>query len=303
MKRTIYLFILAILPLNLIFGQYQNQRYIDYINRYKNLAIKEQAKYGIPAYITLAQALVESNAGHSMLAVKAKNHFGIKCGSNWNGRTINKDDDNIADCFRSYRSVAESYEDHSLFLKRQRYQSLYSIPTDDYKAWAKELKRLGYATDRQYDTKLIKIIEDYNLDAIKYEEISYNRPTIYDNAKVYDTNALLIPTDNNGIRCYILQKDATIREIAQVLRKRNTKMLLYYNDMFEDGWLKAGTYVYTSKKRAKADEKYRSHYVLGGESMHTISQKYGITLKAIYKINNLKYGTPAKEGMVLFLQR
>ncbi len=299
-----------------VFSQRQNQSYLDYIEKYKSLAIKEQYRHGIPASITMAQAIIESNAGQSMLAVKGKNHFGIKCGNNWTGKTIHKDDDNIKDCFRSYSEVIDSYEDHSLFLKRDRYSSLYAIPIKDYKAWANELKRLGYATDPNYANKLIKIIEDYQLDNLVYSNYSsdtqtadntYNNHNTSNIAEEYssystDVNDLLVATTNNGKKCYKLKKDATIQRIANSLNKTNIKTLLYYNDMYKDDVLKAGTFVYTSKKRNKADGRYRSYSVKDGDSMHSISQHFGITLKALYKLNNMPYGVAAEEGMILFLQ-
>lgn len=316
MKRVFVIILSVFVAIN-VMGQAQNKRFLEYISKYKHLAIKEQYLYGIPASITMAQALIESNAGQSMLAVKGRNHFGIKCGSNWTGKTILKDDDNIQDCFRSYNKVIESYEDHSQFLKRSRYASLYNIPLKDYKAWARELKRLGYATDPNYANKLIKIIEDYNLNDLIYESyvddgsISGEIATNEGNEQVrrntadstFDYSDLLTKTKNNGRTCYILKKDATIAEVAAAINKRNINTLLYYNDMFEDFTLKAGTFVYVSKKRNKGDERYRSYNVKEGDSMHSISQHFGITLKALYKINNLTYGTPATEGMTLFLQR
>ena len=155
MRRIIFSGFLMLLSCGL-FAQRQFQSYLDYIEKYKSLAIKEQYRHGIPASITMAQAIIESNAGESMIAVKGKNHFGIKCGGNWSGKTIYKDDDKRHDCFRSYSDVLDSYEDHSQFLKRDRYASLFKIPVKDYKAWARELKRLGYATDPNYANKLIK---------------------------------------------------------------------------------------------------------------------------------------------------
>ena len=115
-------------------------------------------------------------------------------------------------------------------------------------------------------------------------------------------NELYAETTNNGRKCYRLKRDANLHQVARALHKTNMKMLLYYNDMYKDNTLRAGTFVYVSKKRGKADERYRSYMVKEGDSMHSVAQQFGITLKALYKLNNLPYGTPAEDGMTLFLQ-
>ncbi len=138
--------------------------YREYIDRYANLAIEQQALYGIPASITLAQGLLESDCGKSVLATTANNHFGIKCGGTWNGPSMAHDDDAPQECFRSYESVEQSYVDHSLFLlERPRYKSLFLLDAYDYKGWATGLKAAGYATNPTYAEQLIKIIEDNQL--------------------------------------------------------------------------------------------------------------------------------------------
>ena len=287
-----------------ILAQY-NPKYEAYIAKYRELAIREQHFHGIPASIKMAQALLESAAGESMLATKGMNHFGIKCGANWPGKTINKDDDNIQDCFRKYAKVEESYSDHSLFLKRQRYAFLFDLPLDDYKGWAEGLKSAGYATDKNYASKLIKIIEDYNLNALvyeKYDEKKERRDENY-NARYNDNSSIskiLTKQENNGIKCYKLRKDATIAEIAKVLGK-SEKSLLFYNDMFEDRILKSDTFVYVAKKAGK-NVGVRYHIVKDGDSMHKIAQQYGITLKSLYKINRITYGASAVLGQTLFLK-
>lgn len=134
-----------------------------YIFQYKDIAIKEMEQYGIPASITLSQALLESGNGNSRLAKQANNHFGIKCTSNWQGKTILKDDDNENDCFRVYNNPEESFRDHSEFLLRKRYAPLFELDKNDYKGWASGLKRAGYATNPKYAELLISLIERYEL--------------------------------------------------------------------------------------------------------------------------------------------
>ncbi len=134
-----------------------------YIETYSDVAVHKMQQHGIPASITLAQGILESAAGTSDLAVKANNHFGIKCHKSWNGKTYHKDDDSRDECFRKYKSSIESFEDHSQFLKAARYADLYKLKVTDYKAWAYGLKKAGYATNPQYANRLIRIIEEYNL--------------------------------------------------------------------------------------------------------------------------------------------
>lgn len=142
----------------------------DYIERFKAIAVEEMLKNGIPASITLAQGLLESGNGNGMLAIKANNHFGIKCNSTWTGPTILKDDDAPNECFRVYESPEQSYRDHSEFLKRERYAFLFELDRNDYKGWANGLKKAGYATNPKYADLLITIIERYGLDQYDREE-------------------------------------------------------------------------------------------------------------------------------------
>lgn len=136
----------------------------SYIERFKKIAVKEMDQYGIPASITLAQGLFESGNGNSELAKIANNHFGIKCTSDWNGKSYYKNDDRDNDCFRVYNNPEDSYRDHSEFLKRKRYAFLFELDKNDYKGWAYGLKQAGYATNPKYPELLISVIERYRLD-------------------------------------------------------------------------------------------------------------------------------------------
>ena len=145
-------------------AQSRNRLYMQYIDTYKDLAIRHQKKYKIPASITLAQGLLESGAGRGTLARKSNNHFGIKCHNKWTGARVYHDDDAKGECFRKYKHPEDSYEDHSLFLTRNmRYAQLFELKSTDYKGWARGLQRCGYATDKAYASKLIQIIELYDL--------------------------------------------------------------------------------------------------------------------------------------------
>ena len=136
---------------------------LSYIEQYKGIAIREMNQYGIPASIKLAQALLESGNGNSYLAREANNHFGIKCGGVWTGKSVRRADDNPNDCFRVYDNPEQSFKDHSQFLLRKRYEKLFALDKDDYRGWAKGLKEAGYATNPRYPDLLIDLIERYSL--------------------------------------------------------------------------------------------------------------------------------------------
>ena len=164
-----------------------DRRTIAYISNYAEIAIDEMKRYHIPASITLAQGILESGNGLSQLALKSNNHFGVKCHKGWKGDFVRHDDDKDQECFRKYEKVSTSYRDHSKFLvERSRYSFLFDYKKTDYKSWAKGLKKAGYATDKQYPDKLIKIIENYNLnhfdkiDAVKKRskkaQVSFVKP-------------------------------------------------------------------------------------------------------------------------------
>lgn len=163
----------VIVPVNIPYSE----RVANYINEYAEIAKEEMLQYGIPASITLAQGILESGAGAGELTLKANNHFGIKCHTGWEGDRVYHDDDERGECFRKYNDPKYSYRDHSLFLtQRSRYQELFRLRKDDYKGWAKGLRKAGYATDPKYPDKLIGIIERYNLtshdDAVLGKRVS-----------------------------------------------------------------------------------------------------------------------------------
>ncbi len=160
-------------------GSSLNSFTMDYIEKYKNIAIDKMVEYKIPASITLAQGILESGNGLSTLARKSNNHFGIKCHNNWKGKRVYHDDDKRNECFRKYPNPEGSFDDHSLFLTtRGRYDGLFDLKTDDYKGWAKGLKKAGYATDRKYPKKLISFIENFDLyeyDALVLDQKGYKK--------------------------------------------------------------------------------------------------------------------------------
>ena len=165
MKKATLILTALLLSLSMA-AQKLNPDYLAYIEQWKATALQNQAEYGIPASIIMAQALLESSAGSSELAVNANNHFGIKCTNEWLGGVYYHDDDSKGECFRQYGDAAESFKDHALFLQRPRYATCFEIAIEDYEGWAHRLKACGYATDKNYAPKLIKIIEEYRLDTL-----------------------------------------------------------------------------------------------------------------------------------------
>ena len=185
----------------------------DYINDYKDLAVEEMKLYNIPASITLSQGILESSNGESMLATKANNHFGIKCHSSWQGDRVFHDDDEKGECFRKYNNVEDSYRDHSLFLANSsRYSFLFDIPIQNYKSWAKGLKKAGYATNPKYSKLLINIIKRYNLDQYDkaddffrkfYFSSSYGLPYLYGIGINYINKKYYLSLDLNSSYIYL----------------------------------------------------------------------------------------------------
>lgn len=266
-------------------AQQRYAQYDAYVEQYKDLAIEQMRKHGIPASITLAQGILESGAGKSMLAVRANNHFGIKCHTEWKGGRIYKDDDSRNECFRVYGSARESYEDHSQFLKRQRYARLYTYDPLDYKAWAKGLKACGYATLPTYAERLIKVIETYELYRYDRGE-SGSRRTHQPSQNVNYVNHNHQPYLVNDVVCYRGEQGDDWDVLARELGIKKKK-LLKYNECEDTYTQVVGMNIFTKKKKSKADKRYKNywHKVRRGDSMYSISQMYGVKIKNLYKMN------------------
>lgn len=286
MRRIRFLFILLLLATSFNVGAQTgiNVQQIAYINKYKDLAIEQMHRHGIPASITLAQGILESRAGLSDLATKGNNHFGIKC-HGWAGRTVYHDDDESQECFRAYNSARESYEDHSMFLVRSaRYKQLFQLKPTDYKGWAYGLKACGYATNPRYAYSLIELIERYNLhdfDTGKRHSSGYTQQTA-NNAQehriyIYNKNLYVVARKGDTFKSLATELDMSYRKLARI------------NERNKDDVLAEGDIVYLKKKQNKALRQFKNqpHTVAPGESIYSIAQKYGIRLKAIYKKNNL----------------
>ena len=301
MKLTIRIFCLLFFIATLAEAATQRKipSYEKYIKTYSALAIEQQKKYKIPASITLAQGLLESGAGQSDLARRSNNHFGIKCHSDWRGGRVYHDDDLRGECFRKYKRVEDSWEDHSKFLKRSRYDRLFQLKITDYKGWARGLQKCGYATDRAYANKLIKVIEDYEL--YRYDTGKVHKSTRQEKKKLkYPTVKYTIYRTYGLLYVYAKENDS-FDQIAQNL-DFPVKDLKKFNEVPEDFPLQKGDIVYIEKKKKKADKPNYDHVVQVGESMHSIAQKYGIQIKSLYKMNKKDKDYVPEEGDVLKLR-
>ena len=293
MKRYL-ITVLTIFVCLAIQAQTRNKQYEDYIKKYRELAVDEMKKYHIPASITLAQGLLESGAGQSTLARKSNNHFGIKCGSDWNGKTVSHDDDARGECFRAYKHPKQSYEDHSKFLAgRPRYASLFKLKITDYKGWARGLKKAGYATNPRYADQLIDIIELYDLD--KYDKKG-GLKWMKENPNPHQ------PYIANDLVYIVVRAGDSWKSISKEFDISQSK-LRKYNDLYKGYILQVGDILYLEKKNKKAGKEHIVHVLRAGESMYSISQKYGIRLKNLYKLNKMNAEDPAPEvGTILRLR-
>jgi len=295
---------------------------IMYIDKFDQDAVAEMIRSGVPASITLAQGMLESDYGNSKLAKEARNHFGIKCHSKWKGGKFYMDDDAKHECFRVYNSVYDSYVDHSNFLKRnQRYSFLFGLKKTDYKGWAKGLKKAGYATNPKYPALLIGIIENNNLsrfdrmdkgDLKKLGKSSKGTASTFKSEPVKKGGKVVpkpktpskdtkIRISKNKIKFIYSQTGDTPKIIADRYDLGHWQ-ILNYNDVKRDSKIPAGTPIYLQPKRNKFKGGGESHIVKKGESLWSISQAYGIKLKKLAKRNGLEKGQNPKVGTRLKLK-
>ena len=284
----------------------------EYISLWKDEAILQMRAHGIPASITLAQAILESGDGNSDLARKSNNHFGIKC-HDWKGKKVYHDDDKRHECFRKYDTAHQSFEDHSIFLKRSRYAFLYDYKVTDYKAWAKGLKQAGYATNPKYPDLLIRLIEENNLTQYDKQALSkdYNpaKPNKPAPRPAKEGDAIVITiargknifVSDNNIKYIVTESTTTPAKLAEEMDMGKWQ-ISKYNDLDKSATIEEGTRIYIQPKRNKS-KKHSTHTVATGETLHTISQLYGVKEKKILKFSGLPKGHNVKPGEVLKLSR
>lgn len=315
-----------------------------YIEMFAPLAVEEMYRSGVPASITLAQGLLESRSGLSDLAVKGNNHFGIKCHNTWTGRKMYYDDDALGECFRKYDSPEESFRDHSDFLRyRDRYKFLFDLETTDYKGWAYGLKKAGYATDSDYPSKLIRLIEEYRL--YEYDKSPYgeNRNPAFDEQKLKkkkrkkDTAEDIpqsLPESPSKIEAIKLIDNSSKSEFRFSLSRQMYSMngvpfvysargesyasiaktfglfpreILKFNDIWQsvdmDRELPAGTLIYIQPKKNEAARGLEKHVIENGDSMWAISQRYGVKMAKLYRMNGLNGNYIPREGDIILLRK
>lgn len=307
-KSVLLLLINLTVTVTMVFSQRLSR--LEYIQNYQVLAIKEMNRSGIPASIKMAQACLESDDGNSRLANISNNHFGIKCKSDWNGQYVLFDDDEKNECFRKYSTVEESYTDHTNFLlNNSRYAFLFSFSPTDYKSWAKGLKTAGYATDRHYPERLVKIIEEYELYRLD-EKISPEELQVYEQKKIgqtFDNQLTINPYGSrkveiiNGLKTVVARDGDTFEIIAQEFGLK-TWEIYRFND-YRSGYQPVENEVlYIQNKRYRA-QKDQPTYVAGpDDTMHFISQRFGIRLRPLYSRNGMKTGQKPQPGQVINLR-
>ena len=336
MRCFVKILLLATLLFAVSTESYAQTAQEKYIDAYAELAVQEMYRSGVPASITLAQGMLESGNGRSELAVKANNHFGIKCHNGWLGGRVYHDDDAKGECFRKYTHVSQSYRDHSDFLRyRDRYKFLFDLKPTDYKGWAYGLKKAGYATDPSYPTKLIRLIEDYRLYQYDTKSASFGNsgksvgnkvrgvrtpetvterplsPTVIEHSEPvseqvrkkyfqFDTSRQMF--SRNGVPFILASEGETYQSIARSYGLF-LKELLRFNDLKESVTLRPGTVVYLQPKKNCAVKGLDMHVMESGETLRDIAQRYGIKLDKIYRLNGWYKGFKPKEGDCIKLRK
>jgi LysM repeat protein len=329
----------AILSITLFFlmGHVVAQRMTpqQYIETYKDAAIAQMKRLGVPASIILAQGILETESGNSDLVKRSNNHFGIKCKSSWKGESVRHTDDAPNECFRKYTSAMESYQDHSDYLYNSpRYESLFKLSPTDYKSWAYGLKKAGYATNPQYPQILISNIEKYNLQ-------QYNEPAsgerMTDQASIQVAEPLMEASNTTSVQNIPSQVGASVvvekepnafkklfsnkkntskqyfNNLKAVMAFKGTSLLaiatendialsklLEYNDLTDDGLLDADQWIYLEKKHKEGNS--NTHTALQNETLHQVSQFYAVQLDQLALYNQLNVNAIIKKGQTIYLK-
>ena len=321
--KKLPLILIFLLLSDFIFGQ-SSEVVRNYITTYKDIAMQEMQRTGVPAAITLAQGIHETGAGQSDLVRKSNNHFGIKCKSEWVGESVSHDDDARGECFRKYNDPLESYRDHSDFLKnRSHYAFLFKLDPTDYEAWSYGLKKAGYATNPKYPQILIKLIRDYGLQdytLIALEQKTSNsdvvltsNPNNIQNESSSDAKGInspqlgIIPATNYPAGIFKINETKVIwitqgTSYLKVAEENNVSLakLFEFNDMKGLDIALIDHLMFLQRKRKKGAAEF--HIVGFGETLYNIAQKEGIRMESLLDYNFLKEGMQPKAGEKLYLQ-
>lgn len=321
MKKLLVLFFTAVICFSV--KAQNNDAVTTYINQYRQLAIDEMIRTGVPASITLAQGILESNCGRSSLTQQSNNHFGIKCKTDWSGTYVFHDDDVRHECFRSYSCAEDSYRDHSDFLKnRPNYASLFSIDVTDYSAWAYGLKAAGYATNPVYATSLIETIERYGLADITLAGLQQNNEVTIASSPVkmheefaFETPSKIVVEQSVVNKPAIVYPEGifAINQTKVIYAKAGTSLLalankfniaygrlIAFNDMSDGDILRQATLIYLEKKPKRGSKDF--HIVVPNENLYDVAQNEGVQLQSLLAYNNFQKNNPLKPGDKIILR-
>ncbi len=271
-----------------------NTDYDAYIKKYTSIAIREMQLYKIPASITLAQGMIESGCGNSTLARNSMNHFGIKCQQDWPGDTYLHDDDREKECFRKYKSVDESFRDHSIFLTtRKRYAALFTLPITDYKGWARGLKQAGYATNPDYPNILIRLIEANKLYLL-------DDPTIKNEETVEEVAVVAEPKPKHKQNSRKNAKNVVVPENGQINYEGRIILRKSYRTPDASGF----DLMYTSDMGRKVFQNYNVPFIFAqkGDTWMSIAKEFKIFSFQVFKQNDLLESDPIIPGQMLYLE-
>ena len=311
MKKLIFIITVIILSSNLFAQKISPD---EYIHTYCNMAVAEMKRSGIPASVTLAQGILETECGNSELVKKSNNHFGIKCKSTWTGESVSHTDDAPNECFRKYNNPADSYKDHSDYLKTSpRYAALFQLASSDYKGWAYGLKKAGYATNPQYPQIVISNIEKYNLQQYDnltekdLDDIAINKITTAQKLEVQNfavnitaiENSIKLKNKINGLKALMAPKGSSLLVIAS---KANIDLgkLLEFNDLSTEGLINDEQVIYLEKKPKQGNRDF--YIVLQIETLYDISQNNAIQLKYLLQFNNMDVNQTVQKGTKIKLR-
>ena len=325
MKKIVAIFLLTLIcAVSLSAAERQTRE--EYVEKYKAIAIAHMERYGIPASITMAQGILESDSGNSRLSLSSNNHFGIKCKKHWTGDRVYHDDDAKGECFRAYPTVEASYQDHADFLDQSpRYDSLFAYNSDDYRSWARGLKAAGYATAPDYAERLVKIIESmklYLLDKENGNKIYVAAKSATANTEAWwesniatsdeqiNPNAFRVTVNSHkgyGVyrtnhTFYVVAKEGDTFESVGEVFDISAKMLRKFNDVGKDAKLAKGDVIYIERKKTQWLGNVMQHKVVRDENLYSLSQSYGIRLKSLAKLNRLASNEDVRKGEIIKLK-